>query len=650
MKVDLQTIMRPAKFIPCAYLLICSISSLANNNYQKWLTIVEDKAIDNSIKLKYCDSIVRYLDVTNPKLAIRYSRKLLQLSLALNDSSQIGKSYNFLGSLSRKNGNLDSALFFYTKALDVFKSSKNEFGIAAIYNNMATVYKTKSRYDLAIINYIEALQFFNNSMNYDARGNLLNNFAELYFKLGNYYKASELWEQASVDFGKAENKMFITHAVRGKANIFLIQNNLPLARANIEMALASDIKFNWSVQVIEDKILCMKICVLMKDKECFLKHAKNLELDLEKYGFNAQKAKFYEAQADFDMLNKKYSSAYETYSKAVSFLSEESYPEEILIVSKKKINALITMQNTAEATELIRFTEDLEIKVGELKKLRRTQELDAKYELQLKQTQIQHLSETNAAHEELIQKDRALSRIKNIQLLSLIVGLALVSGLVLFLFSINTRLKSVKNSLENSMAEKELLFKELNHRVRNNLQIVKSFLGIEMHNKASSTQEVLQICEDRIYSLGLVHDLLHQTNSYNEINLNIYLEGILTNLKKSLFKDSDELHYTSNATKLINSSKAALVGLILNELITNSVKYGRDGSGNLKASIDVTENDTAIRISLRDSGDGFKDSEQEITSNSLGIKLARGLAKQLGGQIEIRNTTNVTTSILSFNL
>jgi len=207
-----------------------------------------------------------------------------------------------------------------------------------------------------------------------------------------------------------------------------------------------------------------------------------------------------------------------------------------------------------------------------------------------------------------------------------------------------------EKQLHDSLAEKEILLKEIHHRVKNNLQIISSLLTLQADFiKDDASREYFTDSQNRVKSMAIIHEKLYQTRDFANIDIKDYV----TNLTLSLFKA-----YNINAELItieVNISNISLdvdtaipCGLIINELVSNSLKYAfTDGrKGNMTIKLIPIENDM-LKLIVSDNGVGFPKNLNFRETPSLGLTLVNILSKQLNGQIELINE-NGTTFIVTF--
>lgn len=190
--------------------------------------------------------------------------------------------------------------------------------------------------------------------------------------------------------------------------------------------------------------------------------------------------------------------------------------------------------------------------------------------------------------------------------------------------------------LETSLEEKETLLKEVHHRVKNNLQIVISLLDLQVASiKDIKNKEILAQSKSRVYSMSLIHQKLYQSDNLARVNMKNYLEDLFTFIQNSYATITQK---TTNIVLIddqeLSLTQAVPLGLIVNELLTNSFKYGltKEDNNQIKMSLVFSKNTLVLEIA--DSGKGFKAAESnQGVKKSLGLFLVKSLAKQLRAKI-----------------
>ncbi len=222
-----------------------------------------------------------------------------------------------------------------------------------------------------------------------------------------------------------------------------------------------------------------------------------------------------------------------------------------------------------------------------------------------------------------------------------------VSSIILFIFVMihstmyNKLMVESYNKLEIANRQKEYLLKEIHHRVKNNLNIVASMLGLEKYN--NNSQEIKNFIAKnklRIESIALVHELLYSNEDLKNINFEVYVQR-LSRLILNLESDSESVEVLITCQEAYFEIHTMMqFGIILNELITNSVKHAfEDNSGVI--TISLQEKHGVYEFHYKDNGKGYEESE-----NGFGLELIAMSTKQLDGYLNIYNKDGFNCKII----
>jgi two-component sensor histidine kinase len=213
-----------------------------------------------------------------------------------------------------------------------------------------------------------------------------------------------------------------------------------------------------------------------------------------------------------------------------------------------------------------------------------------------------------------------------------------------------TQLKATQVSLAARNTENELLLKEIHHRVKNNLEVVSSLLALQSAQiDDPSVQSAMLASQNRVHSMGIIHQKLYQGENLAAIEMRDYFINLSDNILDS-FNAEGHIKVECNMPKLIlDVDTAVSIGLITNELLTNSLKYAFNEKENGAIKISLTEQDATANTEgvylLKISDDGIgKPINEKAKGTGFGTQLVNLLTKQLDGKLtyEINNGTIVT--------
>ncbi len=212
-----------------------------------------------------------------------------------------------------------------------------------------------------------------------------------------------------------------------------------------------------------------------------------------------------------------------------------------------------------------------------------------------------------------------------------------VAGIVVTTHPIEER-KNMENAIKSSLREKEILLKEIHHRVKNNMQIISSLLNLQKEYVDDyEAINVLQESQNRVKTMSIIHEKLYQSDNLTHINIKEYVEKLINDLFFS--------YAVTNITPVLDIKKIKLnietalpCGLIISELVSNSLKYAfpEDTTGKLNVSMKKIED--KFELIICDNGVGLPKDLDFKNTESLGLQLVNNLVGQLDGQIEVNNS------------
>lgn len=191
--------------------------------------------------------------------------------------------------------------------------------------------------------------------------------------------------------------------------------------------------------------------------------------------------------------------------------------------------------------------------------------------------------------------------------------------------------------LQTSNREKEVLLKEIHHRVKNNLQIVTSLLNLQSYSiNEPSTKDIFEVSLNRIKSMSAVHEMLYKSNDFSKIEYQNYLTTLITGLVNSIKGESHAINLDLKANNIsLNIDTSIPLGLLITELVTNSLKHGIKGDDIGNIYVRLTRKEAPlILLEIGDDGIGLPKDFVIEDSETLGLQLAHSLIEQLNGKCE----------------
>lgn len=194
-----------------------------------------------------------------------------------------------------------------------------------------------------------------------------------------------------------------------------------------------------------------------------------------------------------------------------------------------------------------------------------------------------------------------------------------------------------QEKIKSSLEEKEILLREVHHRVKNNLQIISSLISLQSNRlDDEETIHLFRKTINRIQSMALVHEKLYQSHDFARINLAEYIKDLVQNVLNSYEGSQERIILEMDCEPVwININTAIPCALIINELVTNSVKHAFPHEGTGKIIIQLRQEGDQITITCTDTGVGLPHDINLHETSTLGLKLVQALTQQLKGEIKI---------------
>ncbi len=507
--------------------------------------------------------------------------------------------------LIQKSGDIEATVDLFLQCLKTYQSLNKPYEVGQINANLGNSYFRLEAYETAKEKYLQSLRVFN-----DSDEATESDIGGTFIALGNTYKAllnydsSEYYYQAAIRTFDGKQQLAMAFIFNNLAGLYQLQNKLDSAE-------------HYFIKSIEIK-------KKLGHERGYISSVKNLSEILR---------------------------AKQDYSKALSYI-KDAYDKALVIkdsflIRDIHIELAEVYHNLGEyekSNNYFRGFIQLNSKLSGLEKTQIISEMEEKYENEKNTKRITELE---------LQNQQA----KNERNLYIFGALTLV--LVVFFLSVqihqrkkNSRLLKYKNDqISIALSEKETLLKEIHHRVKNNLQVVSSLLNLQAGDLTDEAADAIKEGQLRVKSMALIHQKLYQENDLKGIEVQGYLENLVTELFTSYGTNTDQIHYEVDAKKLkLDVDTLVPLGLIMNELITNSLKYAFQKSSKGLLSIYMKEENDKLKVTISDNGVGMDTTNSNSTS--FGWKMIKSLCRQLKADMDIVTSagTKVTLTVSRYKL
>jgi PAS domain S-box-containing protein len=213
----------------------------------------------------------------------------------------------------------------------------------------------------------------------------------------------------------------------------------------------------------------------------------------------------------------------------------------------------------------------------------------------------------------------------------------------------NTDRKEIDRKIRDSLKEKEVLLQEVHHRVKNNLQVISSILNLQTsYVDDPHTLEILRESQQRIKSMSFIHETIYRTADFSRLEFMDYIKTIASNLIQSYRSAATAIEFVPNMQSVgLNLDQAIPCGLIINELVSNALKYAFKGRKKGRLEILLMEENQDVMLAVKDDGIGLPKDFAFEKNNSLGIQLVYALLEQLDATMKV-DQSNGTEFFIRF--
>ncbi|NRA91537.1 MAG: tetratricopeptide repeat protein [Psychroserpens sp.] len=613
-------------------LLFCSTILCAQNSDSElqellnWLRIHHTKTQDSShIKEK--------------------SLKAIKLSKVENNSASLAESYNFLAYYHKEFASLDSALVYYRKAEKIYIEKDMSNALAQTYLDLKAYFTAKADYNEAKVNIYKALDIYESLKNEEGIGICYAHIGDLLYYENNYNEAIAYCNKAIEKLINTDNKEALALAYRFKANSQLFTG------FDLENALES---INKSIDLYKD----------LGETGIPMMASINWRGNIYKYMERYDDA-IADYQANYDNSTAMGLECYLIPSLGNIghvYVMQGRY-EEALPYNLKAIELIKKTGRTRNLWENYMHVAEIYESLGDYKNALYYHQLFASEQESFKDNIILSLENEAQSKYEVGKKnatiyfqEEKISQQQRTKVLYVIVTVLLASILIGLFYSYKKRKKRneellmLNQELDKKNQQNKLLLKEIHHRVKNNLELVKSLIALQSANlEDSATKDAMMASQNRVQSMGIIHQKLYQGEQLGSIDMKDYFlnlgDGIL-----DTFDADDKVKIECAMEKLeLDVDTAVPIGLIVNELLTNALKYAfpDDRKGNIQISLKRT-NPEILTLKVVDNGIG-KTEGTIPKGTGFGSQLVQLLTHQLNGQLE-EEASNGTAIKIEFKI
>lgn len=546
----------------------------------------------------------------NPDSAIIMGKSIIVLAKEEKNDKALAKSYAQIGVAFDLKGMPDSALPYFHKAIKIQETNKDSVGLSFSYNNLGLMYYAQYNYPSALKNLRKSLKIDESINDIESAAGSLINIGIILTYIDSLDESVRLYQKAADFYQKVDNQQGIVTALSNMAKVHYAKKNYQKALENNLKVEAFYKKNGGHPEALSSCYNSLANTYLKMNQFNLALDYANKDLIVCEEGQLTNKKQF-----AYETLNEVYT-AQGNYEKAHAYLKKYTVLRDS-ILNENRTAVIEEMQTKYE-------TEKTEKELTEIRLEKETQVLKHQKEKQFFYAAI---------------------------ILFILLALILLMG-YRSKQKINGLLKD-KNQLNEAIIEqKEILLGEVHHRVKNNLQLINSIVelqAIDLQNDKAA--DVLVDIQKRINAIAELHQFLYQGEDVEKVEVNQYLNSLVEGLKRSFKQNQKTVKINTNIIKLDLDVKTAVpLGLIVNEMVTNSLKYAFKEIDKPEIKIKLFKNKNQLILIVNDNGIGINENDKK--SVSFGMKMVKSLCRQLKAkmQIESNNGTKHTFTIERFKI
>ncbi len=554
---------------------------------------------NDSIKLVTLSSVFKQTLFVNPNEAMTYAQQFLKIAQKINSKSEIARGNNFLGMTYATIGTTEKAIPYYLEALKRYSALKDSLFVGIVTNNLAAAHQSRGDVKETILYFEEALAIFKKLKNEQWIGNVSNNLATQYINDKDFTKAVNIAEFAIKIFRKNNDKAAEATAL-----------------SNLGAAYVSLKKYNNALEVLNES---NKLVNPKEDPLLF--SINNTNIGLVYFQLN-----------QFDISEKH-------FLKALK-IQEELQSLDHLQSTFKSLNELYEKWGKIDkAYYFLKKFQTVRDSLFSQEKNEKLLNIIKKYELDQKEQQILLLNNQNRFKDLQINDSKQKQGLFVLGIIALLIALGF--GFYLYRLRQKTAQELAKKNeiITKTLSEKDFLMKEIHHRVKNNLQVISSLLSLQsQHLKDAEALKSIRESRDRVKSMALIHQNLYEEDRQLFIEVSEYITKLSQSLFQSYNIEPERILLQTNIGKMVfDVDTVTSLGLIINELITNSLKYAFPENRSGKLEVNLNKEQQYLVLQVKDNGVGVPKDFNLSQLKSFGYQIIRSFSAKMKAEVNVYN-------------
>lgn len=591
------------------FFLLTAGTLAAQNNTLDSLKTAYEAAQNNEAKLDLMHQLIRSYAILDAQIAMKYAYDFDSIANVVDKAEWLAKAKNNLGLAHYTSAKYDQAIEYFLQALPISESIQDTFYMGISNVNIGVCNFRRERSEEAIKYYKKGLEYFIPIKDSVWIGKTYNNIASMYYKENRIDSAAHFYQKA----------LAILTATGDSRGIRQVYSNLGAIYFQKEA-------FNKAADAHRQ---ALKITSPNEDALMYTRISSNLGHTLIQTGHFSE-AKIYLDTA----LNMAIRQGFlDRQAQALSNLSQWAEEQ-----GQYKQSLDYWRQSVAIKDSI--FNQEKNAAMQEMLTKYETEKKEAENEYLLAQNQVKDLQLKNA------HRQRSFFML-------ILIALAIILGVIFYAY--RTKQKSNKalgeknDIISKALAEKEILLKEIHHRVKNNLQVISSLLSLQSRRvKDEATATAILESRNRVKAMALIHQNLYREENLTGVNASEYISKLVENLFDTYNVNTNQIQFEKDIQPLnVDIDTIIPFGLIINELISNALKYAFPEGSTGKIKVQLKEEAGKLALEVEDNGVGLPEGFNLQKLNSFGYKLIHVFSKKMQAVLDVQSQHGTTVRLVA---
>ena len=574
---------------------------------------------NDTIQFNILNDLGYYWHTRNLTKALNFTKEGLQLTREKKDTLWEGRFQITEGAILLRMEKLDSARFTLESAM----KKVLEKDLPLVYTQLGYVYERQGKLDKAADIAMETLILADQLKDKRAMAVSFSDLSNLFWKQSRYEKALEYGQKALTLFEeRGLNDLDYDFTLYVVGNCYMALDKHEEALNYFEHSIAIGERYGFYNNLCDVYISMVYLKAYMNDFEAADLAGENAVKYGELLDNNFMLMRSWLSIGKLQNLQGKYISSIESLERSIEIATADFGDDFYLSQAYEALGkAYAGNHNYREAYQAY-------AEYDKLKKEIFTAEADQHISLLLTEFDVAQKESTIIVQENQIKKQRST------QTLMILIGGLLLLILLLLYNTIETNKKKNK-LLKKQNDEKEFLLKEIHHRVKNNLEVVSSLLSLQSEQvNDAKVSDAMQKSQLRVHSMSMIHQKLYQGKSFSSIEMKEYFENLWDYIV-DIYGASERIHIACEMKELkLDVDTAIPIGLIVNELFTNALKYAFPDNRKGLIKISLIESGNQLHLEVSDNGIG-KNYYDKMEGTGFGTQLIELLTRQLEGKMSL---------------